>query len=356
MSIYKMITLLNYSRLKNSTGNQVDFSDLPGNKNIIAGDNNAGFLGFVTSAELISGSGIATAIGLSAGTLINDTTPWIKYIWKGKICFYPLKPIRHSVTWDAIYNAGAVYGTGDEGLFPPMSRGGQLISIDTTDNSINTTNQNFLGDKSAGMDYADTVGAVGDTLVLKGWTNAANNGEVTIVSITNTKIVVSGKTLVTEVGAMNKRFYKKTNAVTQNASVTVNGVAGKVRLMRGASQDQLSSYADADRDSIGVNNEWNWIILQLHEQAKLKNWAYPAYVDSTLGDFGVYLTDQDLVTHYTFGSGSYRWCQETSDITAWWRVLRGYSGASYLAANYSWVTLSHYAFSPVLEFPQTSTL
>jgi len=356
MSIYKMITLLNYSRLKNSTGNQVDFSDLPGNKNIIAGDNNAGFLGFVTSAELISGSGIATAIGLSAGTLINDTTPWIKYIWKGKICFYPLKPIRHSVTWDAIYNAGAVYGTGDEGLFPPMSRGGQLISIDTTDNSINTTNQNFLGDKSAGMDYADTVGAVGDTLVLKGWTNAANNGEVTIVSITNTKIVVSGKTLVTEVGAMNKRFYKKTNAVTQNASVTVNGVAGKVRLMRGASQDQLSSYADGDRDGIGVDNEWNWIILQLHEQAKLKNWTYPAYVDSTLGDFGVYLTDTDLITHYTLGSGSYRWMQETSDITAWRRVSRGYVGASFLLAYLSWFSSSLFAFSPVLEFPQTSTL
>lgn len=356
MSIYKMITLLNYSRLKNSAGLQVDFSSLPGNKTLIAGDNNAGFLGFVTGAELITGSGIAAAIGLSAGTLINSDTPWIKYIWKGKICFYPLKPIRHSATWDDIYNAGAVYGTGDEGLFPPMSRGGQNISIDDTDNSINTTNQNFLGDKSSGTDYADTVGAVGDTLVLKGWTNAANNGEVVIESITNTKIVVSGKTLVTEAGARNKRFYKKTNAVTQNAAVTINGVVGKVRLMKGASQDQLSSYADGDRDGIGVDNEWNWIILQLHEQAKLKNWTYPAYVDSTLGDFGVYLTDTDLITHYTFGSGSYRWMQETSDITAWTRVTRGRHGASYLRAYVSWTTSSDHAFSPVLEFPQTSTL
>lgn len=356
MSIYKMITLLNYSRLKNSAGLQVDFSNLPGNKTLIAGDNNAGFLGFVTGAELITGSGIAAAIGLSAGTLINSDTPWIKYIWKGKICYYPLKPLRHSVTWDHIYNAGAVYGTGDEGLFPPMSRGGQSISIDATDNSINTTNQNFLGDKSSGMDYADTVGAVGDTLVLKGWSNSGNNGEVIIDSITNTKIVVSGRTLVTETGGRNKRFYNSVNAVTQNASVTINDVAGKVRLMNGASQDQLSSYADADRDSIGADNEWNWIILQLHEQAKLKNWTYPAYADPTLGDFGVYLTDTDLITHYTLGSGSYRWMQETSDATSWRRVLRGGYGASYLTAAYSWLTSSTNAFSPVLEFPQTSTL
>ena len=293
---------------------------------------------------------------MSNGTLINSDTPWIKYIWKGKICFYPLKPIRHSTTWDAIYNAGAVYGTGDEGLSPPMSRGGQLISINATDNSINTTTQNFLGDKSAEMDYADTVGAVGDTLVLKGWANAANNGEVVISSITNTKIVVTGKTLITETGTRNKRFYKKTNAVIQNASVTINSVAGKVRLMRGTSQDQLSSYADADRDSIGVNNEWNWIILQLHENAKLKNWAYAHYVDATLGDFGVYLTDADLITHYLIGNGSYRWMQETSDLTSWRRVYRGYSGASYLDAHISWAVSSYYAFSPVLEFPQTSTL
>lgn len=356
MSLYKMLTLMNYSKLKDGLGAKVDYSDLPGNKNLIEGDKNAGFLGFVTGTELITGSAIATAIGLSSGTLINNDTPWIKYIWKGKICFAPLKSIRHSVIWDAIYNAGAVYGTDDEGILPPMGRAGANISIDAADNSINTANQNFLGDKSAGMDYADTVGAVGDVLVLKGWSNAANNGEVTIVSITNNKIVVSGKILATEAGSRTSRFYKKTNAKTQNAKVTINGVEGRVRLFKGASQDPLNSYSHADRDSIGPNNEWNWIILQLHEQAKLKNWAYAAYVDPTLGDFGVYLTDQDLVTHYNFGSGSYRWCQETSDATSWRRVYRGGYGTSYLNASYSWFTHTYYAFSPVLEFPQTSTL
>ena len=38
------------------------------------------------------------------------------------------------------------------------------LTIDSTDNSINCTTQRFLGDKTEATDYADTVGAVGDTL------------------------------------------------------------------------------------------------------------------------------------------------------------------------------------------------
>jgi hypothetical protein len=149
----------------------VDRSGSPGNNKLLAGSKNAGFLGFVPSAEFISGTALASALGISAGTSANADTPWIKYIWKGKVCFTPLKPIRHSITWDAIYAAGAVYATGDEGTLPPMGRMGTGLSIDATDNSINTTTQHFLGDKSEGMDYADTVGEVGDTLVLKGGRN-----------------------------------------------------------------------------------------------------------------------------------------------------------------------------------------
>ena len=146
-------------------GKKVDFSNSPGNKTLLRGTSAAGFLGFVPASEFITGAALATALGISSGTLINSDTPWIKYIWKGKVCFTPLKPIRHSVTWDAIYAAGAVYATGDEGTLPPMGRMGTGLSIDATDNSINTTAQHFLGNKSEGVDYADTVGEVGDTLV-----------------------------------------------------------------------------------------------------------------------------------------------------------------------------------------------
>jgi hypothetical protein len=333
----------------------VDRSGSPGNNKLLAGSKNAGFLGFVPSAEFISGTALASALGISAGTSANADTPWIKYIWKGKVCFTPLKPIRHSITWDAIYAAGAVYATGDEGTLPPMGRMGTGLSIDATDNSINTTTQHFLGDKSEGMDYADTVGEVGDTLVLKGWSNADNNKSVAIESITNTKIVVSGATLKTEAGNRLSRLYKSTNAVTQNKTVTIGDLTYAVRLFRGASNDPTNSYADADRDAIGPDNEWNAIILPLHEHAKLQNWNYSAYAGVT-EDWGVYLTDKDLVTHYNHGSGSYTWCQDVRDTTSWRRVYRGLYGASVLGSDSSWDVVSYGGFRPVLELPQTATL
>jgi hypothetical protein len=333
----------------------VDFSGSPGSARLYAGDTNAGFLGFVPASDFINGTDLATTLGISSGTSINYNTPWIKYIWKGKVCFTPLKPIRHSITWDAIYNAGAVFASGDEGMLPPMGRIGAGLSIDAADNSINTTTQNFLGDKSSGMDYADTVGAVGDTLVLKGWSNAANNGSFVISSITNTKIVLTGGVLVTESGGAAKRLYKSTNAVTQNKTVTIGGLIYAARLFRGASNNPTNSYADADRDSIGPDNEWNAIILPLHEHAKLQNWLYPAYAGTT-EDWGVYLTDKDLITHNTFGSGSYTWCQEPQDVTSWRRVNRGAYGASDLHSHNSWYVSSNYGFRPVLELPQTATL
>lgn len=311
---------------------QEDYSNAPGGKFLLAGDKNAGFFGFVPASDLITGDQIALDVGISAGTLQFSDTPWIKYIFKGRICFIPVKPIRHSTTWNAIYEAGAVYASNDEGTLPPNGRIGTQLSISATDNSINTTTEHFKGDKSSGMDYADTVAAVGDTVVLKGWANSANNGEFTVSSITDTKIVLSGGSLVTESGNKKGRIYPKANAVTQNKVVTINGLKYRVRLIHGAASDPVDSYANADRGSIGPDNEWNAIILPLHEHAKLQNWNYPAYAGTT-EDWGVYLTDADLITHHTFGSGNYTWCQETRDDSATWRrVVRGNYGASCLDA------------------------
>jgi hypothetical protein len=76
-----------------------------------------GYFGTVSSAEFISGSALASSIGLTAGTAINDTTDWLKFYWHGQIHYIPMKPLRHSVTWDAIYDRGAVYGVSSMGLF-----------------------------------------------------------------------------------------------------------------------------------------------------------------------------------------------------------------------------------------------
>lgn len=343
-----------------------DFNGYPGPKTLLKGDTNAGFYGFVQPGEMgeissnpelnraYSGANLALALGLSAGTAFNSDVPLMKFHYKGKVLFIPLTGYRYSATWDQIYAAGLVYGVSNEGLLPPAGRIGTDLSIDETDNSINCTVQRFLGDKSAKQDYADTVGAVGEQLVLKGWDNAANNATVTIVSITQTKIVVSGATLVTEAGGKQKRFYNDSKAVNQSKVVTIGGKQYRVRLMKGSGDMPTDSYADADRGAAGPNNEWNRLILPLHERAKLGNWVYPAYAVDPAGvkitsDWGVGLTDENLRTHYDFGAGSYTWCQEPLDTANWRRVGRGSYGASGLSSGYSWGAGGSFCWRPVLE-------
>lgn len=332
----------------------VDKSGSPGGNKLVAGNKQAGLFGFVKASDFITGSALATAIGMTAGNLQNDTTPWIKYMWNGKICFTPLKAIRNTVTWDDIYKCGCVYGTDNEGLLPPAGRLGANLSINSADNSINGTNLYFQGDKTASTQYADTVGVPGDIITLKGWSNAGNNGDATIVSITNNKIVVSGLTLTTENGTNATKVFKKSNAVTQNKTVIIGGLTYSVSLPKGSNVDIHTK----DSDAIGLNNGWNWIIGQLHEQTKLKNWAYPQFMDSNLGDFGVYLTDKDLCTHYSYGAGSLSWCKEIwlNDSRPWLRVYRGSGGSSYLNGDRSWNANGNFGFRPRLELSQTATL
>lgn len=349
-----LIRIANAFEKQVSINEIVDKSGSPGGNKLIAGTKSAGFLGFVKASDFITGSALATAIGMTAGGLQNDTTPWIKFILNGKINFAPLKTIRYSITHDDIYKCGCVYGCDDEGTLPPAGRLGTGISISSVDNSINGVNMYFQGDKGSATQYADTVGIVGDVITLKGWANAGNNGNATIVSITNNKIVVSGLTLVTETGDNTKKFFNTKNAVPQNKTIPINGLTYAVSLFKGSNVDIHTK----DADAIGLKNEWNWIIGQLHEQAKLKNWVYPQFMDSALGDFGVYLTDKDLCTLYTLSAGSLSWCREPwlNDNRPWLRVGRGCHGVSYLYEAGSWAAYSDNGFRPRLELSQTVTL
>lgn len=88
-----------------------DTSGSPGPSNLVGGVMQAGYFGTVTSTELITGDALASAAGLSAGTTQNSTTDWLKFAHEDKILFVAKKPIRHSITWDAIHAAGCAYGS-----------------------------------------------------------------------------------------------------------------------------------------------------------------------------------------------------------------------------------------------------
>ena len=102
----------------------------PGSDILIAGDMTAGFFGEVPTTELITGDDLATQIGLTAGTAQYSTEPWLKFALDGNIIYVAKKPYRHSISWEHIYQAGAVYGTGDNGLYP--SGGNRLQDANIT--------------------------------------------------------------------------------------------------------------------------------------------------------------------------------------------------------------------------------
>jgi len=93
----------------------------------------AGFFGEVASSELIAGDDLASELGITEGDAQHSDEPWLKFSWtppngEQKILFVPKKTFRHSISWDAIYEAGAVYGTGED-----ISDGEQWM-LDNDDN------------------------------------------------------------------------------------------------------------------------------------------------------------------------------------------------------------------------------
>jgi hypothetical protein len=98
----------------------------PGEASLTMDDTrDVGYYGVATSAEVCDGPTLASDIGLSAGTAFNDTAGWLKFYvgpnadcnkdGVAKVLFIAKETLRNNLSWDDIYLAGAVYGTGDNG-------------------------------------------------------------------------------------------------------------------------------------------------------------------------------------------------------------------------------------------------
>lgn len=84
---------------------------VPGPTTLRGGNLQAGFYGEVPASEFITGNELAKRIGFWAGTSQNSKVGWLKFTYMGKIEFVAKKPFRHSISWDNINNANAVYGS-----------------------------------------------------------------------------------------------------------------------------------------------------------------------------------------------------------------------------------------------------
>lgn len=92
----------------------------PGTKYLKAGDENIGWFGTVTHAELFQGWEVSSALNLTAGTAYNDTagTYWLKFIYNGKFLFISQQPTRRNLSWNDVYSAGSIYGVRGNGTYP----------------------------------------------------------------------------------------------------------------------------------------------------------------------------------------------------------------------------------------------
>lgn len=84
----------------------------PGPDVILAGDNDSGYFGRLSSTEIITGDSLADALGITSGIAQNSDTDWMKFYLDGKVLFIPVLPIRYGVSWYSLYLLGAVYGDG----------------------------------------------------------------------------------------------------------------------------------------------------------------------------------------------------------------------------------------------------
>ncbi|QXO10067.1 hypothetical protein pEaSNUABM37_00106 [Erwinia phage pEa_SNUABM_37] len=92
----------------------------PGNKQLLAGNRTDGWFGIIPAAEMPSPFTIATTSGLSVTLpqINNNPLTWLKAVLDGKYIFFSSTPFNNT-TLTALYNAGVVYGTDDNGLRTP---------------------------------------------------------------------------------------------------------------------------------------------------------------------------------------------------------------------------------------------
>ena len=94
--------------------------------------------------------------------------------------------------------------------------------------------------------------------------------------------------------------------------VTIKGQSYKVTLLKGKTEGKQNN-ASASSGSILHNSMWNRLMGQIHERAP-RNWAYPDNMESTLVNWGINYTNNDLLT--VAGNGGYSWCQEYGGSTS----------------------------------------
>lgn len=94
----------------------------PGRATLLKGTQSCGYYGEIPSIDFgkftagsqtgktLTASTLAAALSITEGGAINENTTWHKFNWENQIWYIASKAIRHSVSWNSINTAKAVFG------------------------------------------------------------------------------------------------------------------------------------------------------------------------------------------------------------------------------------------------------
>lgn len=151
----------------------------PGPTELLCGNMKRGFFGICTATELFTQQELADIIGIGGvGGGVTGTNTWLKFIYEGKILFFPTRPCRASISWNTCYYSGLIYGTDDTGPSvgqTPLTNQLKIVSKGNNDFIVRAPRVNKYGS---------------DFTVPSGWT--AVNGEYSLIPATIGVSIKSG--------------------------------------------------------------------------------------------------------------------------------------------------------------------
>lgn len=90
----------------------------PGNKELLFGTPALGYFGVIPSAEVMSYKSYKDNLNPNMAITMSNGDGWFKFFYRGKIIYMSCKAIGYSVSWEAVYQAGGVYGVNNIGTYP----------------------------------------------------------------------------------------------------------------------------------------------------------------------------------------------------------------------------------------------
>jgi hypothetical protein len=106
----------------------------PGSKYLLTGTRQAGFFGEVSAAELFDGYEVNSKINHTGATWLRSSgLKWLKHIVDGKVLFVAKEQTLRNISWNQLYESGAVYGEAGDGKYPTAKPTSQMVVLRKTD-------------------------------------------------------------------------------------------------------------------------------------------------------------------------------------------------------------------------------